>query len=320
MNHNPTLEFLCAVREQAGQIALISGDITRSYAELDDASPSVARLGGVQWRVHRSTRPAASRVHADAIERDRSMSSCATRSRRLQPGELSAPRAGDSVTVLAEAVEALAALRTPCWLGHSAVGLHALASFIAQSRQMVPAAVSSQDRDQGHIWGEIGPVTRPLPRQPQHADTGTIRDPLDTDHPRVGRAEPSAPAARRRATSVMSLHCRVRHVADGERNLFRRVQRQPGLPAIFWTDEARDADSAPLDEPTGGSRAGRVLAKPAVRLLPQHAARSSPCRTSSGTACSPRSATCSTCTRRWPGRTRSRCRWSPRCSRADLLR
>jgi NAD dependent epimerase/dehydratase family enzyme len=76
--------------------------------------------------------------------------------RLTRPGELPAPRTdADSAAVLAQAVEALAALRTPYWLGDSAVGLHALASLIAQAQQMLPAAVS-QARDQEHTWAEIG--------------------------------------------------------------------------------------------------------------------------------------------------------------------
>jgi hypothetical protein len=78
------------------------------------------------------------------------------RPRLTRPGELPAPRAdADSATVLAQAVDALAALRTPYWLGDSAVGLHALASLIAQAQQMIPTAVS-QARDQEHIRAEIG--------------------------------------------------------------------------------------------------------------------------------------------------------------------
>ena len=76
--------------------------------------------------------------------------------RLTRPGELPAPRIdADSTAVLTEAIDALAALRTPYWLGDSTVGLHALASLIAQARQMVPAAVH-QARDQGHTWTEIG--------------------------------------------------------------------------------------------------------------------------------------------------------------------
>jgi hypothetical protein len=76
--------------------------------------------------------------------------------RLSRPGELPAPRAdADSAAVLAQAVDTLAALRTPYWLGDSAVGLHALASLIAQAQQMIPAAVH-QARDQGHTWAEIG--------------------------------------------------------------------------------------------------------------------------------------------------------------------
>jgi len=50
------------------------------------------------------------------------------------------------------------------------------------------------------------------------------------------------------ATSLMSLHGLVRHLADVERNWFRRVlQRQPGMPALFLTETAVDADWAPLE-------------------------------------------------------------------------
>jgi hypothetical protein len=80
-----------------------------------------------------------------------------------RPGELPAPRVDtDSAAVLAEAVDALAALRTPYWLGDSAVGLHALASLIAQAQQIIPAAVS-QARDQGHTWAEIGQLLNLAP-------------------------------------------------------------------------------------------------------------------------------------------------------------
>ncbi len=76
--------------------------------------------------------------------------------RLTEPGELPAPRTdADSAAVLAEAVDTLAALRTPCWLGDSAVGLHALASLIAQAHTMIPDAVHAA-RGQGHTWAETG--------------------------------------------------------------------------------------------------------------------------------------------------------------------
>jgi len=76
--------------------------------------------------------------------------------RLTQPDELPAPRTdAESASVLTEAVGTLAALRTPYWLGDSAVTLHALASLIAQAEQMLPAAVAYA-RDQGHTWAEIG--------------------------------------------------------------------------------------------------------------------------------------------------------------------
>jgi hypothetical protein len=76
--------------------------------------------------------------------------------RLAQPDDLPAPRVdADSAAVLAEAVETLAALRTPYWLGDRAVGLHALASLIAQAHTMLPDTVHAA-RDQGHTWAEIG--------------------------------------------------------------------------------------------------------------------------------------------------------------------
>ena len=83
--------------------------------------------------------------------------------RLTRPGELPAPLLDEfSAAVLTEAVDALAALRTPYWLGDSAVGLHALASLIAQARQMIPDAVH-EARDQGHTWAEIGQLLNLTP-------------------------------------------------------------------------------------------------------------------------------------------------------------
>jgi hypothetical protein len=76
--------------------------------------------------------------------------------RLTRPGELPAPRTdADSAAVLTEAIDALATLRTPHWLGDSAIGLHALASLIAPANTMIPDAVHAA-RDQGHTWAEIG--------------------------------------------------------------------------------------------------------------------------------------------------------------------
>jgi hypothetical protein len=76
--------------------------------------------------------------------------------RLTRPDELPAPRLDDdSVAVLDEAVETLARLRTPYWLGHTGVRLHALASLLAQAQQLLPDAVA-QARDQELTWDEIG--------------------------------------------------------------------------------------------------------------------------------------------------------------------
>ena len=52
-------------------------------------------------------------------------------------------------------------------------------------------------------------------------------------------------------TSKLSLHGLVRHMADVERNWFRRVlQRQPDAPRLFRRDQdgERDRDLEPLDD------------------------------------------------------------------------
>jgi hypothetical protein len=71
-------------------------------------------------------------------------------------GELPAPRTdADSATILTEAIDALASLRTPYWLGDSAVHLHALTSLLEQAQRQLPDAVA-QAREQGLTWHEIG--------------------------------------------------------------------------------------------------------------------------------------------------------------------
>ena len=78
------------------------------------------------------------------------------RPRLTQPQELPAPVVDDlSATVLNEAIDTLAKLRTPYWLGDGAVHLHALASLLAQAQLMLPEAVA-QARDQDLTWDQIG--------------------------------------------------------------------------------------------------------------------------------------------------------------------
>lgn len=72
------------------------------------------------------------------------------------PDELPAPVADqDSVDVLSDAIDALAAARTSYWLGDSGVHLHALASLLLQAQQFLPQAVADA-RDQELSWEEIG--------------------------------------------------------------------------------------------------------------------------------------------------------------------
>ena len=79
--------------------------------------------------------------------------------RLTRPGQLPAPVTGDdSLQILNEAIDRLAALRTPYWLGDSGVRLHALASLIAQAQQLLPQAVHDA-RDQELTWAQIGELT-----------------------------------------------------------------------------------------------------------------------------------------------------------------
>jgi hypothetical protein len=76
--------------------------------------------------------------------------------RLTQPEQMPAPVVDDlSATVLSEAIDALAALRTPYWLGDTAVHPHALTSLLAQAQRLLPDAVA-QARDQELTWDEIG--------------------------------------------------------------------------------------------------------------------------------------------------------------------
>jgi hypothetical protein len=76
--------------------------------------------------------------------------------RITRPDELPAPRVDhDSATVLDEAIDTLARLRTPYWLGDSGIRLHALASLLTNAQQLLPDAVA-QARDQELTWDEIG--------------------------------------------------------------------------------------------------------------------------------------------------------------------
>jgi hypothetical protein len=76
--------------------------------------------------------------------------------RLTRPEQMPAPVVDDlSATVVEEAIDALAALRTPYWLGDSGAHLHALASLLAQAEQLLPDAVA-QARDQELTWDEIG--------------------------------------------------------------------------------------------------------------------------------------------------------------------
>jgi hypothetical protein len=79
--------------------------------------------------------------------------------RLTRPGQLPAPATGDdTLHVLTEAIAQLARLRTPDWIGDTAVRLHVLASLIAQAQQLLLQAVHDA-RDQDLTWTQIGELT-----------------------------------------------------------------------------------------------------------------------------------------------------------------
>jgi hypothetical protein len=76
--------------------------------------------------------------------------------RLARPGQLPAPvTSDDSLGVLNQAIDDLARLRTPYWLGDSAVRLHALASLITQAQELLPQAIHDA-RDQELTWAQVG--------------------------------------------------------------------------------------------------------------------------------------------------------------------
>ncbi len=106
------------------------------------------------------TRPALRAVHAD---------------------DLPAPRIDEiSDLVVCEAIDEIAKLRTPYWLGDAAVHLHALASLIAQAQRLVPAAVHDA-REQGHTWAEIGQLLNRSPRTVARRYPDPIGDTINGD-------------------------------------------------------------------------------------------------------------------------------------------
>jgi len=83
--------------------------------------------------------------------------------RLAHPGQLPAPTTGDdSLTVLSQAIDSLAQIRTAYWLGDSAVHLHALASLITQAEQLLPQAIHHA-RDQELTWAQIGELLGTTP-------------------------------------------------------------------------------------------------------------------------------------------------------------
>ena len=60
-------------------------------------------------------------------------------------------------------------------------------------------------------------------------------------------------------TSKLSLHGLVRHMAEVERNWFRRVLlREPQAPAIWYDPAVEDSELVPLDERRLGGRPRRL--------------------------------------------------------------
>ena len=88
--------------------------------------------------------------------------------RITQPDELPAPRVDDeTATVLNQAIETLARLRTPYWLGDTGVRLHALASLTAQAEHLPPDTIHDA-RDQGPTRNQIAQLLNISPTSARH--------------------------------------------------------------------------------------------------------------------------------------------------------
>jgi len=86
----------------------------------------------------------------------------------VAPHDLPAPRVDDdSLEVLNDAIDTLAALRTTYWLGDSSVRLHALVSLIAQTENLLHDAVHDA-RDQQFTWHQIGQLLNTSPATAAH--------------------------------------------------------------------------------------------------------------------------------------------------------
>jgi hypothetical protein len=68
-----------------------------------------------------------------------------------------------SEPVVREAIDEIAKLRTPYWLGDAAIHLHALASLITQAERLLPEAIHDA-RDQDYTWTQIGQLLDLSPR------------------------------------------------------------------------------------------------------------------------------------------------------------
>ena len=151
--------------------------------------------------------------------------------RLVQPGELHGPLLDEfSASVVTEAAGSLAALRTPYWLGDSAVSLHALASLIAPAQQMIPEAVS-QARDQGRTLARDRLAAQPVPagRRPPIPLSQRVRLVRTTLRNASDRPQPEG----------FECACCGRYLVTAVEGLFRNPQR--GSPARFCSPACRQA-------------------------------------------------------------------------------
>jgi hypothetical protein len=111
-----------------------------------------------------------------------SLEGAAPRQRRRPPRPARTRVDDDSLEVLNDAIDTLAALRTTHWLSDSNVRLHALVSLIAQTESLLHDAVHDA-RDQQYAWHQSASYSTPAPL-PRPAAIGIrVNDQLDKDHP-----------------------------------------------------------------------------------------------------------------------------------------